>query len=72
MRSELLFNHERTDRETRQSNHLSLPRVKNNHGKRQYIYRAVQNYNECVISKGLVNVTKSRLKNELKKLLRLG
>ena len=56
LRSELKFNHEHTDRETRQSNHVSLPRVRNNNGKRRYMYRAVQCYNECVISQDLVKV----------------
>ena len=64
LRSELVFNHERIDRETRQS-HLSLPQVRNNRGKRQYMYRAVQSYNEHVISQGLGNVPKTRLKTNL-------
>ena len=50
LRSSLLYNHERAVRETRQSDQLSLPRVRNNHGKRQYMYRAVKRYNENVVS----------------------
>ena len=39
------FNHQLLDRVTRQSDHLYLERPKNNHGKRAYIYRSSQLYN---------------------------
>ena len=65
LRSAIMFNHERVERGTRQSNHLSLPRVRNNHGKRRFIYRATQQYNDHVISRQLTNVSKRVLKNNI-------
>ena len=53
IRSCLTYNHETTHRTTRQSNHLSLERARNNHGKRMFAYRASSIYNQCVISNGI-------------------
>ena len=39
------FNHNILPRTTRQSNHISLPHPKNNHGKRSFMYRSGQCFN---------------------------
>ena len=39
------FNHNILPRTTRQSNHISLPHPKNNHGKRTFMYRSGQCFN---------------------------
>ena len=66
LRSSLVYNHERVERGTRQSNHLSLPRVRNNHEKKRFIYRATQQYNDHVISRQLNNnVSKRVLKKNI-------
>ena len=65
LRSALAFNHERKERDTRWSNHLSLPRVRTNHGKRRYLYRTCQQYNDHVIAKHLTEASKRVLKKSL-------
>ena len=55
LRASITYNHERATRHTRQSNHLSLPRVKNNHGKRQFMYRAAKSYNMHALAHGIRN-----------------
>ena len=42
LRSSLAYNRERVGRNTRQSDNLSMPRVKNSHGKRRFMYRRVK------------------------------
>ena len=54
LRSALAYNRERVGRNTRQSDNLSMPRVKNNHGKRRFMHRTVKKYNELVITPGRV------------------
>ena len=66
LRSSLVFNCERVGRDTRQSDQLSMPRVKNNHGKRQYMYRALKMYNECAISNGLSKMSKQTFKSKIR------
>ena len=39
------FNHNILPRTTRQSNHISLPHPKNNHGKRTFMYKSGQSFN---------------------------
>ena len=46
----LRFNRDHLERETRQSGHLALPRPRNNHGKRNFIYRGSQLFNELCTS----------------------
>ena len=50
LRSWFMYNHEHVCRDTRQSHHLSLPRVRNNHGKRRFVYRAAEAYNRLAIT----------------------
>ena len=50
LRSWLSYNHEHVCRDTRQSHYLSLPRARNNHGKRRYLYRAADMYNRMAIA----------------------
>ena len=57
LRASLLYNHEHTSRRSRQSHHLHLHRVTNNHGKRTSMYRAVQLYNQHVVSNDLAGVS---------------
>ena len=58
LRSQLVsYNHENITRVTRQSNHLSLPRPRNNHGKRAFTYRAVSLYNRHVIDDGAADLS---------------
>jgi len=53
LRSWLTYNREHVSRDTRQSHHLSLPpRVRNNHGKRRFVYRTAELYNRLVIANG--------------------
>ena len=71
LRSALTYNHELVARETRQSNHLALPaRVRNNHGKRRYQYRAVQQYNELVISRDLSGLSQRLFKANIREVIR--
>ena len=49
LRSWLSYNHEHVRRKTRHSRCLALPRAKNNHGKRRFVYRAAQMYNQMAI-----------------------
>ena len=62
----LQVNRDRTTRDTRTANHLSLPRVRNNHGKRAFIYRSVTMYNKHVIAKGADGLSLRKLKKHLK------
>ena len=59
--------HTRESRQdTRTSNQLSLPRVRNNHGKRAFIYRSVTMYNKLVIAKGADGLPMSKFKKYIK------
>ena len=66
LNSLLVYNRERATRATRQSDQLSLPRAKTNHGKRLYMYRAVQKYNQQVISKGLSRVSRQTMRKKVR------
>ena len=61
----LQVNRDRTARDTRTANHLSLPRVRNNHGKRAFIYRSVTMYNKHVIAKGADGLSLRKFKKTL-------
>ena len=69
LRSQLSYNHEHITRVTRQSDHLCLPRPRNNHGKRAYTYRAVSLYNRHVIDNGAANLSGPMLKRHLRQVL---
>ena len=64
LRSALAYNRERVGRNTRQSDNLSMPRVKNNHGKRRFMYRTVKKYNEFVITPGLAKLSRRPFKSK--------
>ena len=70
LRSQLSYNSEHTTRVTRHSNHLALPRPRNNHGKRAYSYRAVSLYNRFAIDEGIASLTVPVFKRCLKELLK--
>ena len=70
LRSSLSYNHEHTNRLSRQSHHLHLPRAANNHGKRAFTYRAVQLFNENAVSNNLAGVSTRTLKSHLRDILR--
>ena len=55
--SRFRFNHQALTRVTRQSNHLSLERPKNNHGKRTFAYRSGHLFNTNRDILGDMNVT---------------
>ena len=52
LRSYLSYNHEHVCRDTRQSHLLALSRVRNNHGKRRFTYRAASLYNRTALNNG--------------------
>lgn len=62
LRSTLSFNHESVPRRTRQSAHLALGRVRTNHGKRLFTYRAAALYNRLVIDGDFDGVSFSAFK----------
>ena len=70
LRASLSYNHEHTSRRSRQSHHLHLHRVTNNHGKRTFMYRAVQLYNQHVVSNDLAGVSLRALKTSLRDILK--
>ena len=69
LRSSLSFNHETVRRATRQSNHLNLRRVKNNHGKRLFIHRAANLYNQFVIVNNVDVVSFRAFKSRLRDII---
>ena len=69
LRSWLVFNHEHVCRPTRQSNQLTLPRARNNHGKRRFIYRAADLYNRMVIANDQSNLSRRCLKTSVRQRL---
>ena len=69
LRSTLAYNRERVGRNTRQSDNLSMPRVKNNHGKRRFMYRTVKK-NEFVITPGLAKLSRRPFKAKIKDAIR--
>ena len=65
-----LYNHEHVSRDTRQSHHLSLPpRVRNNHGKRRFVYRTAELYNRLVIANGHSGLAMPSFKAKVRELL---
>ena len=69
LREQLSFNHESIARRTRQSEHLSLVRPRNNHGKRSFIYRASKLYNEHAIDHQLQRLSMATFKRSIRKML---
>ena len=57
-------------RDTRQSHQLALPRVRNNHGKRRFVYRAAQLYNRMAITNGYSNLSMPVFKARMRDVLR--
>ena len=70
LRTSLSYNHEHTSRRSRQSHHLYLHHVTNNHGKRSFMYRAVHLYNKHVASNGLAGLSLRALKTSLRDIMR--
>ena len=70
LRSWLSYNHEHVCRDTRQSHQLALPRVRNNHGKRRFVYRAVELYNRMAITSGHSSLTMPVFKARMRDALR--
>ena len=69
LRSWLSYNYEHVCRPTRQSQHLTLPKARNNHGKRRYVYRAADLYNRMAITGDYNRMPVSRLKARFRRLL---
>ena len=69
LRSLLHFNYETVQRTTRQSNHLTVRRARNNHGKRLFMYRAVSLYNKFAIDSGIANSTHYAFKKSVRGLI---
>ena len=69
LRSQLSLNSQTISRQTRQSNQLTLPRPRNNHGKRAYTYRAVSLYNRHVVEKGFANLSVPEFKRRMREVL---
>ena len=70
LRSWLTYNYENVCRETRQSHHLTLPRARNNHGKRRFLYRAADTYNRMVIANRHSALAMPMFKTRIRDLLR--
>ena len=70
LRSWIVYNHEHVRRDTRQSHHLTLPRVRNNHGKRRFVYRAAETYNQMAIANGHSGLAMPLFKARIRELLR--
>ena len=71
LRSWLTYNYEHVSRDTRQSRHLTLPRVRNSHGKRRFVYRAADAYNHLAISTGHSNLTMPVFKRKIREMFNL-
>ena len=69
LRSWIRHNHEHVTRNTRQSYHLTLPSVKNNHGKRRFMYRAAELYNRLAIGNGHCGLPMTRFKAKMREVL---
>ena len=69
LRCQLAYNHEVVARSTRQSNHLSIARPKNNHGKRRFTYRASQMYNHVAMSNSLSELSSHSFKSRVRKIV---
>ena len=69
LRSWLTFNYEHVSRDTRQSRHLTLPRVRTSHGKRRFVFRAAEAYNRLVISNGLSDVNMTVFKRKIRNIV---
>ena len=69
LRSWFTYNHEHVSRDTRQSHHLTLPRARNNHGKRRSIYRAAAMYNRTVITNCYTNLAMPTFKANIRDLV---
>ena len=63
------FNHEHVCRDTRQSHHLTLPRVRNNHGKRRFVYRVAEKYNRLAITNRYSSLAAPSFKAKTRNLL---
>ena len=50
--------------------HLTLPRVRNNYGKRRFAYRAADMYNQLVITNSHSNLAMPVFKAKIRELLR--
>ena len=70
LRASLSYNYEYSSRRSRQSHRLYLARASNNHGKRAFTYRAVQSYNETVVSNNIAGLSIRTLKTQLYNVLR--
>ena len=70
LRRNISFNYELLARETRQSSQISLYHPNNNHGKRQFMYRACAKYNQHVIPYDIdaisMDVFKSRVRQRIR------
>ena len=71
LRSWLTYNFEHVSRDTRQSRHFTLPRVRTSHGKRRFVYRAAETYNRFVISAGHSDLNIPAFKRAMREMLRL-
>ena len=69
LRSWFTFNHEHVCRDTRQSHHLTLPRVRNNHGKRRFVYRVAEKYNRLAITNRYSSLAAPSFKAKIRNLL---
>ena len=69
LRSWFTFNHEHVCRDTRQSHHLTLPRVRNNHGKRRFVYRVAEKYNRLAITNRYSSLAAPSFKAKTRNLL---
>ena len=69
--SRLVFNRDVVGRHTRQSDQLSLPRPRTNHGKRNYLYRSSSLFNSYFVSNSgsdILSVSTSVAKKRIRKL----
>ena len=66
LRKDVCYNREVSQRRTRQSDHLYVPRTRTNLGQRAFMYRTCKLYNENVIGTELQNMSQASFKKALK------